>query len=295
MKGTRVLLTGAARGIGAEAAVQLAARGARPVLLGLEPEELARVAARCGDAPWFECDVTDPARLEAAVQSAVERLGGLDAVVANAGIAPMGMVRSIDPAAFERTLEVNLLGTWRTVRACLPHVIASRGYVLVIASLAAVAHAPGMAAYTASKAGVEAFGDCLRLEVRHLGVDVGVAYFSWIGTEMVAGADRHPVGAAMRGRLRGPLGRTHPVSAAGEAIARGIEGRSRYVTVPGWIRGAMLMRGVLTPLAERFAARDAAEADRLFDEDISRRGRTDASAPVGAGGAAQPPLHQEAR
>src|SRR5438105_15935434 len=100
------------------------------------------------------------------------------------------MVRSIAPDAFERPLEVHLLGTWRTVRACLPHIIATRGYVLVVASLAAIAHGPGMAAYTASKAGAEALAECLRLEVRPLGGHVGDAYFSRIATHMVAGADR---------------------------------------------------------------------------------------------------------
>ena len=110
--------------------------------------------------------------------------------MANAGIAPGGMVRSTDPAAFERTIEINLLGVWRTVRACLPHVIERQGYVLVIASLAAAVHGPGMAAYSASKAGAEAFADSLRAEVKHLGVDVGVGYFSFIDTDMVRGGGR---------------------------------------------------------------------------------------------------------
>ena len=102
------------------------------------------------------------------------------------------MVRSTDPAAFERTIEINLLGVWRTVRAALPHVIERQGYVLVIASLAAAVHGPGMAAYSASKAGAEAFADSLRVEVKHLGVDVGVGYFAFIDTDMVRGGDAHP-------------------------------------------------------------------------------------------------------
>ncbi len=145
-----------------------------------------------GNAAWFQCDVTDRDGLQDAVDGAVERFGGIDVVVANAGIAPVGMTRSIDPSAFERTIEINLLGVWRTVRACLPHVIERRGYVLVIASLAAAMHGPGMAAYSASKAGAEAFADSLRVEVKQLGVDVGVGYFSFIDTEMVRAADTHP-------------------------------------------------------------------------------------------------------
>src|SRR5919108_5990057 len=185
VQGRTVLITGAARGIGAESARRLASRGANLALVGLEPEGLERVAEQCGaGAAWFEADVTDWDALERAVEGTVERFGGIDAVVANAGIAPTGTVRLTDPAAFERTIEVNLLGAWRTVRACLPHVVERRGYVLVVASLAAVAHSPGMSAYAASKSGVEAFANALRVEVRPLGVDVGVAYFSWIDTDM---------------------------------------------------------------------------------------------------------------
>jgi len=286
VSGLRILVTGGARGIGAEAAMQLAARGARPALVGLEPEELARTAARCGDAPWFECDVTDTEQLERTVHVAADRLGGLDVVIANAGVAPMGMVRTIDPAAVERTLEINLLGAWRTIHAGLPCLIESGGYLLVIASMAAVAHGPGMAAYTASKAGIEAFADCLRVEVRHLGVDVGVAYFSFIGTDLVAAADHHPVGAVIRGKYRGPLARTYPVQAAGAAIVRGVERRARYVVAPGWVRPLIPLRGLVTPLRDRGLARDVPLADRLCVEEIRRQGEAQTSALVGPGGAA---------
>ena len=222
LRGKTVFITGAARGIGAESARRLAARGANVALAGLEPEELERVARQCGaNAAWFDCDVTDWDALERAVEGAVERFGGVDTVVANAGIAPAGMTRSIDPRAFERTLEVNLLGVWRTVRVCLPQIIERQGYVLVIASLAAAVHSPGLAAYAASKAGAEAFADSLRVEVKHLGVDVGVGYFSWIDTDMVRGGDAHPTLGKFRGELPGRLGKTYPVSAVGEAVASG--------------------------------------------------------------------------
>jgi NAD(P)-dependent dehydrogenase (short-subunit alcohol dehydrogenase family) len=168
------LITGAARGIGAECARRLASAGAQVSLVGVEPEEMSGVAADCGPAAaCFEADVADWRALERAARGTVERFGGIDVLIANAGIAPVGAVRSIDPAAFERTIEVNLLGTWRSVRTCLPYLIERRGYVLMIASVAALVHVPGMAPYTASKAAVDAFGNPLRLEVAHLGVDVG--------------------------------------------------------------------------------------------------------------------------
>jgi len=287
LRGTTVFITGAARGIGAESCRRLAARGANVALAGLEPEELERVARQCGtNAARFECDVTDWGALEGAVEGAVERFGGIDVVVANAGIASVGTARSIDPSAFERTLEVNLLGVWRTVRACLPQVIERRGYVLVISSLAAAMHSPGMAAYSASKAGAEAFADSLRVEVKQLGVDVGVGYFSWIDTDMVRGGDAHPATSGMRSEMAGPLAKTYPVSAVGEAVARGVAERRRWVVVPGWSRALLILRTALAPLMDRGSLERAAELDERFQADVEERGIVAASAPVGPGGEA---------
>jgi NAD(P)-dependent dehydrogenase (short-subunit alcohol dehydrogenase family) len=286
-RGKTVLITGAARGLGAETARRVAARGANVALVGLEAEELERVAAQCGtNAAWFECDVTDAEALERAVQGTVDRFGGIDVVMANAGIAPGGMVRSTDPAAFERTIEINLLGVWRTVRAALPHVIDRQGYVLVIASLAAAVHGPGMAAYSASKAGAEAFADSLRLEVRHLGVDVGVGYFSFIDTDMVRGGDAHPALGRFRTESGWPFNKTYPLSQAGQAIGEGIEQRRRWVVVPPWGRALLVLRTALAPLLERRAYDLAAEADTVFMKDVEERGAKAASSPVGAGGEA---------
>ena len=286
LSGRTVLVTGAARGIGAEASRRLAARGARVALLDLEADVLAPVAADCPGSEAFVADVTDPEALQAAVAAAAAGFGGIDAVVASAGIAPIGMVRSMDPASFERTIEVNVLGVWRTVRACLPHVIERKGYVLPIASLAAAAHAPGMAPYSASKAAVEAFADSLRLEVAHLGVAVGCAYFSWIDTEMVRGADARPLGSLLRSKLKGPFGRTYPVADAAEAIVQGIERRSRWVVAPSWVKGVLYARGLVQPLVEMGARRDVPEADRIAQVEVARLGTAAASSPVGEGGAA---------
>ncbi|HEX5145894.1 MAG TPA: SDR family oxidoreductase [Conexibacter sp.] len=287
VSGQVVLVTGAARGIGAAAAEQLAARGAKLALVGLEPDELRQVAARCGpDAAWFEADVTDRAAIEAAVQGAVERFGGIDVVIANAGIATGGSVLTIDPDAWERVVEVNLFGSWRTVRAALPHVVQRRGYVLQIASVAAVAHAPFMSAYCASKAGVEAFADSLRTEVAHRGVDVGVAYFSWIDTDMVRGADARGGMAGMRQRISGPTGRTYPLADVAEAVAAGVERRARHVTVPGWVRALIALRGPLAPLLDRQGRRQVPAIEQEMHGAIEREGAAAATAPVGAGGAA---------
>lgn len=287
LRGKTALITGAARGIGAETARRAAAAGANVALVGLEPDELQRVAAQCGSgAAAFECDVTDWDALERTAQATFERFGGIDVVMANAGISPAGMTRSIDPRAFERTVEINLLGVWRTVRTCLAQVIERKGYVLLTASLAAAVHAPGMAPYAASKAGVEAFGDSLRGELKRLGVDVGVAYFGFIDTDMVRGADAHPALQTLRRDALGPFAKTYPASAAGRAVVEGMQKRSRWVVVPGWARILIGLGRVLQPLTERAAYDQAAEVDRAFEEDVARRGVEVASAPIGAGGEA---------
>jgi len=262
LDGKTIFITGAARGIGAETARQLVARGARVALAGLEPELLEQRAAELGSsAAWFEVDVTDRDAIEAAVAGAAERFGGIDVVIANAGVAGGGPVASIDPDAFETVIEVNLLGVWRTVRAALPHVIERRGYVLPIASLAAALHGPMMSPYAASKAGVEAFADSLRVELRHTGTAVGCAYFSFIDTDMVRRGFERASAQRAKERLRGPL-KPPPVSVAGAAIVRGVERRARFVYAPRWVLPALYLRTLLQPLSER-SARDEELAETM--------------------------------
>ena len=281
ISGQSVLITGAAHGIGAETARRLAARGARVSLVGLG--DLEAVAADCPGSATFEADVTDREALDAAVAGTVEAFGGIDTVFANAGIGAAGFVRTMDPAAFERVIEVNLVGVWRTIRACLPHVIERRGYILPVASMAAILPPVGLAAYGAAKSGVENLSLGLRVEVQSFGVDVGVAYFSWIDTEMVRGANRTELGESMRAMLTGPLAKTYPVSAAAEAVVRGIEHRSRIVACPRWLIPLMWLRPVFPRLAERQLRDDIARFDLIAEREALERGNE----PVGAGGEAE--------
>ena len=276
--GKVVLITGAARGIGAEVARQLAARGARLALVGLEKAQLEEVARETGGKAW-EADVTDWDVLDRVMNEVAEHFGGIDVVVANAGIAATGFVRSMDPKAFERVIEVNLLGVWRTVRTALPHLISSRGYCLVVSSLAAIVHIPGNAAYSAAKAGCEAFADSLRAEVRHLGVDVGTAYFSWISTDMVNSADEHPVFGRLRKGMPGVAGKKYPVRNVGRAVVRGIEKRAKAVHVPGWVGALKYFRAFTPVVVDRQAVEDIKAADLEM-------AKSDTSGLVGPGGQA---------
>lgn len=220
-----------------------------------------------------------------AVDSTVERFGGIDVVIANAGVAAGSLVRHSGPESLDLVMEINLLGAVRTLRLCLPYVIDSRGYMLSVASLAAIGNPPGLAAYAASKAGLEAFANALRVETHHLGVGIGVAYFSFIDTDMVSGGEERAEFAALRGDLRGPLGRTYPASAAAKAVVRGIERRQRWVTVPNFLRGPLVLRQLVQFGLDAGARGRIAEVEEASLEEI-RRLEGDHAAPVGAGGRA---------
>jgi len=239
LDGKRVLITGAARGIGAALAKRLHERGARVALIGLEAELLREVAARCGDAPWAECNIGLRHQVEEAVEAMVERLGGLDVVVANAGVAAQLPLLGGDPSVMERTMDVNVLGTYYTLRAAGPHIAHPGGYALVVASLAAAVHAPLLGAYSASKAAVEALGNTLRVELRESGAKVGVAYFAELDTDMTSrGFGTEAAAKLVKG---GPFGRVTPLLVGIDAVERGIARRSRRVVAPSWV-------GVLLPI-----------------------------------------------
>ena len=285
LAGKVIVVTGAARGIGAETVRRLARRGARPALVGLEPEELEAVADECG-ASWWHADIVDADALGRALEEVVERYGRIDACVANAGVGAGGMVRLMEPRALGRVIEINMIGTVNTLRLCLPHVIASRGYLLAVSSRAAIAAGPGTAAYAATKAGVETFANSLRMEVHHLGVDVGVAYFSWVDTDLARGSDEHVEFRRLRESLKGPMARTYPVSDAADAIVAAVAQRSRQAMAPGWIKWMLYARGVLPRIVERQLLPLMPEVDRTAEREVARVGAERFSAPVGAGGEA---------
>ncbi len=277
LRGKVVLVTGVARGIGAQTAREVAARGAKVALVGLEPGHLKPLAAELGaDCTWFEADVTDMTSLRGAVDGTVATLGGIDVVVANAGVAPYGTVRNTDLDSFVKTVDVNLNGTFRTVRAALPHVTERQGYVLVVSSLSAFAPTAGMVAYTASKAGAEAFASALHDEVAHLGVAVGSAHPSWIDTDLIREAS-HDLEAfrAMRQRLPWPMRSTTTVEECGRAFADAVERRARRVYVPRSIMLVHWLRNLTTAkLASRLTAPALRELVPRLEAETAPLGRS---------------------
>ncbi|MEU1378293.1 SDR family oxidoreductase [Streptomyces triculaminicus] len=279
LAGQVAVVTGAARGVGELLARKLSARGASVALVGLEPDELRRVAgALRSDTAHWHADVTDHEAMERVAGEVKDRFGKVDVVVANAGVATGGPLAESDLAAWRRVIEVNLVGSAVTGRAFLPVLSESRGYLLQIASLAALAPAPMMTAYCASKAGVEAYAHSLRAEVAHKGVRVGVGYLSWTDTDMVRGADEFEVMREMRRRLPWPANRTYPAGPAVDRLVAGIERRSAHVYAQSWLRVAQPLRGALPGLAALGGPREMRRAEpRLGGVSVGL---------VGAGGAA---------
>jgi NAD(P)-dependent dehydrogenase (short-subunit alcohol dehydrogenase family) len=180
LNGKVALVTGAARGIGFETARQMHMRGASVTVVDLSAEEAREAAERIGErAIGIGSDVTDHAAIMQAVAETVERFGGLDVVVANAGIAQakMATVRGIGTEEWERVFEVDMLGVWRTVRAALPQIVERRGHVVVTSSAYAFVNGVLNSPYAVAKAGVESLGRSLRAELMPLGASASVAYF----------------------------------------------------------------------------------------------------------------------
>ncbi|MGO8771579.1 MAG: SDR family oxidoreductase [Mycobacterium sp.] len=281
LHGKVVFITGGARGIGAEVARRLRNRGAKLVLTDLGEDELAALAAELGEERVLTAvaDVRDLPAMQSAAARAVERFGGIDVVVANAGIASYGSLLQVDPEAFKRVQEVNVLGVFNTVRATLPAVIDRRGYVLIVSSLAAYAAAPGLAPYNASKAGVEALANALRLEVAHHGVSVGSAHMSWIDTALVRDTKADlPAFAELLSKLPWPLNKTTTVDHCADAFVEGIEGRARRIYSPGWVGLFRWLKPVLsTPLGEFPILRHTAELMPRMDAEVAALGRSTSS------------------
>jgi NAD(P)-dependent dehydrogenase (short-subunit alcohol dehydrogenase family) len=283
LNGRVALVTGAARGIGFETARQMHLRGASVAVLDLDKADAREAAERIGErAIGIDADVTDIGAMQAAVAETVEKFGGLDVAVANAGIAQrtFATTRAISGEEWERVFEVDLLGVWRTARAALPQLVERRGQMVVVSSIYAFANGMGNSPYAVAKAGVESLGRALRVELAPHGASATVAYFGWVDTKMVQDAFEQE--DADRVRELGPdfLLKRIPPDEAAAGLVRGIEERAPRVFVPRWWRYVSALRGVINPLLDRRMERDAKTAALIRDLDAKS---VDAPTASGAG------------
>lgn len=275
--GQVVLITGAAGGIGAAVAAALHRRGASLVLVDVDSSDLDGVAAALGNdrVATAYADVTQREQLDAAVATALSTFGRLDVVLANAGIssgAQASTIRSAEDGTFERVIGVNLLGVWNTVRAALPHIVESGGYILLTSSTYAYLNGLANAPYAASKAAVEQLGRALRTELAGTDATAGVLYPGWVSTpiaDVAFGGDDIAtalVAKAFPTLLRRPIS----TEKLARGVVRGIERRAPRIQVPGrWIP-ISLLRGIVNPVSDALLGRDA-DIVRLTKELDERR------------------------
>jgi len=277
LEGKVFFITGGARGIGAAVAAEAASRGARIALTGLEPELLESVAASLGPGHLHhECDVTDDASVEAAVAATVAELGGIDMVLANAGIATYGSIEHTSPATFDTLTAININGVHRTVHMTLPHLLESRGWVGILGSIASYSPLPGVAPYNASKAGVELYNRTLRLEVGWRGVCAATIHPSWIDTALVRESEADLASfREMRESLPWPVHSTTSVEACAKAIVNGAEKRKDRIFVPRSARLMFWLRNVLGSfVGEKVLMSEAEEMLPRMDAEIAALGRS---------------------
>ncbi len=281
LNGKVALVTGAARGIGFETARQLHARGASVVIVDLDGDEAREAAERIGERTLgIAADVTDAGAMRAVVVETVERFGGLDIAMANAGIAPpsIATMRSVSSEEWERVIDVNLLGVWHTVRAVLPQITERRGHIVVVASVAAFANGMMGSSYMVSKAGAEQLGRALRTELHPYGASATVAYFGWVDTRMVQETFSRPGAGTLEELAPDFLMRRITPAKAGAAVVRGIEERAPRVFAPKWWRYLSALRGLLNPLLDRRTERDPRIAAAIRAADARAAGEADEAA-----------------
>ncbi len=259
LNGKVALVTGAARGIGFETARQMHLRGASVAVVDLDAEEAREAAERIGErAIGIAADVTDAGAMRAAVAETVDRFGGLDVAMANAGLAPpsIATMRSVPAEEWERVVEVNLFGVWHTVRAALPQISERKGHIVVVSSVAAFANGMLGSSYMTSKAAVEQLGRALRTELMPFGAGASVAYFGWVDTRMVQDTFARPGASVLEEIAPDFLMKRITPEEAGAAVVKGIEERAPRIFAPKWWRYLSALRGLLNPLLDRRSERD---------------------------------------
>ncbi len=270
VRGKTAIVTGGARGIGLGCSQALAKRGARVVIVDLDQAACDSAAADVSaDSFGLAADVTDLGAMQEIVARVAKECGGVDVVIANAGIAQTGAtVRAMPRELGDRVLAVNLNGVYNTALAALPEIAARRGHIVVTASVYAFVNGTGQAPYAMAKAGVEQLGRALRVELAPHGAGASVAYFGFIDTVMVQQLlDGDRSADKVRDLVPKMLLKRLTPDQAGETVVRGIETRKPRIITPRRWAAYSTLRGIINPLIDSWMVKNAETQDLVRDLD----------------------------
>jgi len=249
-----IVMTGATGGLGRAATAALLARNARLALLDIDQETVQRMARDLGApdrvAGWA-ADVRSMEGLTTVMAQVAEHFGGIEVAIAGAGINITGSMEMLDPDDFDRVIDINLNGVWRTFKSALPYVKKRKGYLLAISSMAAFVHSPLYAQYPASKAGVWAMCDSIRLELESAGVDVGSLHPTFFQTPMMEAEDAGFLSKHVWNDHQG-MWKFVPIEEVIDGLIACIEQRRDVMTVPRRHQIIALAPGLARRFAESF-------------------------------------------
>jgi len=258
MKDKVVAITGASKGIGAELARQLAARGARVVLAARSEKELEEVAAQCRQSNpgvvTVKADVTSDRDCQAIISGAVVAFGRLDVLVNNAGATMWARFEDIDDMSIlKRIMDVNYMGAVYCTKHALPHLRDTKGLIVGISSLAGRTGVPTRTGYSAAKHAMVGFFDSLRIELDGTGVGVTMIYPGFVATgirENATGPDGKPI-------LVSPVkeGEVMSVEDCARRIVGAMERREREVVMTARGKIGLFLKLFAPSLIDRMAKR----------------------------------------
>jgi NAD(P)-dependent dehydrogenase (short-subunit alcohol dehydrogenase family) len=242
-KGKRVLVTGAAGGLGSKATTMLREQGARVV--GID-----KTHGGPEGADVIIADITDQQAVDGAVAAAVKRLGGLDILINNAGVLALEDAGKPPADSVRNAIEVNLLGAWRVTSAALPALLESRGRVVNVSSMFAFVNAPFIPGYCATKRGLSAYSDCLRFQYRGR-ITVVTVFPGYLRTQIHQDAERQGLSVerlvTLRSGDRKLISLEEPVPAAARGIIKACIKRSQRDRGLTFLGGVSLRAARRTP------------------------------------------------
>ncbi|GAB2972348.1 SDR family oxidoreductase [Nocardioides montaniterrae] len=265
LAGKRIAITGAARGIGLATATELHRRGALVAIGDLDLEVAKAAAATIGpDVSAFALDVTDTDSFRAFLDGAKTAMGGLDVLVNNAGVMPIGHFLEIPESVVRRSMEINLLGPTLGMRLALPDMIAQGGgHIVNVSSSAGKASVPGGLNYCSHKAGIVSLTEGARIEYAGTGVDFTCVMPSFTNTDLIAGTKGTKL-----------LKNVEPQDVA-NGIAKAIETKQKDVYAPKALRGIFFTQPLMGRKVRDFVNRRLGAYDTFLDVDQSKRAAYD--------------------